>query len=222
MFQGFDKQTIEFFTGLGLNNMKSWFEAHRADYEEFVVRPLTGIVEETSRFLNGLDPSIEVPSNPRRSIARIHRDTRFSKDKSPYRTNLWVTFKRPLAGWKTAPLYYFEIFPDRYWYGMGFFEVPPELRERLTDYVLGHPDEFRDGMRLLSQSGFTLGGDRYKRPIRPGLPGDVREFCERKSHYIFRRFDLTDEAFDRRILERMQSDFGKIFPLYEFFWNMIG
>ncbi len=51
-----------------------------------------------------------------RTISRIYRDTRFSKDKSPYKTTMWVTFKRPVKEWQNAPAYFFEITLESYRY----------------------------------------------------------------------------------------------------------
>lgn len=218
MFLGFHENTLKFFFELGLNNTKSWFEAHRGDYEEFVMKPMREFVVELSGFMKDLDPQIEIPANPNKSIARIYRDVRFSKDKSPYRTNLWVSFKRPTKDWKLDPGYFFEIFADRFWYGMGFFVITPEIRERMTNYALAQRDEFKSVMDCIANSKFTVGGDRYKRPIRKDIPDDVREFCERKSIYLYYESPITDSVFDRGITEEMKRDFESILPVYNYLW----
>src|ERR1700757_1425863 len=81
----FTSATLAFFRGLARNNKKPWFEAHRADYEQAVVAPMRELIEEMDVRLARFAP--EITGHPKRSMFRIYRDVRFSKDKSPYKTN---------------------------------------------------------------------------------------------------------------------------------------
>ena len=85
-----------FFRGLKRNNRREWFEARRAVYEREVREPLKALVEEIDVRLAGFAP--EIVGDPRRSLFRIHRDIRFSKDKSPYKTNAGCWFFHRDAG----------------------------------------------------------------------------------------------------------------------------
>jgi uncharacterized protein (TIGR02453 family) len=81
----FTPATMRFLQGLARNNRKAWFEAHRADYEELVKAPMRELIEEMDVQFARFAP--ELVGDPRRSMFRIYRDIRFSKDKSPYKTH---------------------------------------------------------------------------------------------------------------------------------------
>jgi uncharacterized protein (TIGR02453 family) len=83
MFQGYSPTTITFLNGLKENNNKAWFEENKPDYQKFVLEPSQELVTELAPLMLSIDPKLEV--SPKKSISRIYRDVRFSKDKSPYR-----------------------------------------------------------------------------------------------------------------------------------------
>lgn len=95
-FTGFRPAAFTFLRGLARQNTKPWFEAHRAAYERELRDPMRALVEEVDVHLAGIAP--EIVGDPRRSVFRIHRDVRFSKDKSPYKTNAACQFYHQDAG----------------------------------------------------------------------------------------------------------------------------
>ncbi len=95
-FRGFGPGALAFLRRLARNNRRDWFERHRAVYETEVRQPLRALVEEMDVRLARIAP--ELTGDPRRSIFRIHRDVRFSKDKSPYKTNAACQFYHADAG----------------------------------------------------------------------------------------------------------------------------
>lgn len=86
----FTSDSLAFLRGLKRNNKKPWFEAHRADYEQHVKEPLAELVRELDLRMSRFAP--EMTGEPKRSIFRIHRDVRFSSDKSPYKTHAAAWF----------------------------------------------------------------------------------------------------------------------------------
>jgi uncharacterized protein (TIGR02453 family) len=95
-FEGFRPQAVQFLRRLARNNRREWFEANRAAYETEVRNPMRALVEEMDVRLARFAP--ELGGDPRRSVFRIHRDVRFSKDKSPYKTNAACRFFHLDAG----------------------------------------------------------------------------------------------------------------------------
>ena len=95
-FTGFPIDAQRFFRGLAKNNNKAWFEANRTRYEVGVREPLKALVEALDAELAGMAP--EITGDPKRSLFRINRDIRFSKDKSPYKTNAGCWFYHQNAG----------------------------------------------------------------------------------------------------------------------------
>ncbi len=76
-----------------------------------------------------IDPDLVV--EPRRVVSRIYRDTRFARNKSPYKTTIWLTYKRPITDWQDAPAFFFEIAADSYRFGMGFYRASKWTMDRL-------------------------------------------------------------------------------------------
>ena len=95
-FSAFRPEALRFLRGLARRNTREWFERHRAEYEAELRDPLRALVEEMDVRLAGIAP--ELVGDPRRSIFRIHRDVRFSPDKSPYKTNAACQFYHRDAG----------------------------------------------------------------------------------------------------------------------------
>lgn len=95
-FPGFRPAALMFLRGLARNNRKDWFEANRDRYLAEVKHPLELLVDEVDARLGEFAP--EMIGNPKRSIFRIYRDVRFSRDKSPYKTNAACWFYHRDAG----------------------------------------------------------------------------------------------------------------------------
>lgn len=95
-FDGFPAAAQKFFRSLAKNNNKPWFEANRATYEAAIREPMKGLVEALDARLGSFAP--EIVGDPKRSLFRINRDIRFSKDKSPYKTNAGCWFYHRDAG----------------------------------------------------------------------------------------------------------------------------
>jgi uncharacterized protein (TIGR02453 family) len=141
-FRGFRPAARTFLRGLRRNNDREWFLANRDRYDAEVRGPMSALVEELDVRLAGLVP--EIVGDPKRSMFRIHRDVRFSNDKSPYKTNAACWFYHMDAGRGVGgdaahggAGFYFDIGPDAAWVGGGMW-MPPRptlarLRERIDE-----------------------------------------------------------------------------------------
>ena len=92
MFPGFPRQLPEFMSALAGNNSKPWFDAHRDDYERHYLGAATDFIQALGPRLGDVAPALSAEPKINRSIRRINRDTRFAKDKTPYKTQLHLTF----------------------------------------------------------------------------------------------------------------------------------
>jgi uncharacterized protein (TIGR02453 family) len=138
----FTPKATTFLRGLARHNNKEWFEAHRTDYEQAVRAPMTALVEALDVRLATIVP--EIVGTPKRSLFRIHRDVRFSKDKRPYKTHAACWFYHRDAGHQVGDAaahggagFYFHFSPDEAFCGGGVW-MPPRpalnrLREALDD-----------------------------------------------------------------------------------------
>ena len=94
-FAGFTPQAVEFLKNIKENNNKAWFEAHKSAYQKTLLEPLRDLAEDLSGDMLAIDSFLVVGS---KAVSRIYRDTRFARNKEPYKTSMWLTFKRPLSG----------------------------------------------------------------------------------------------------------------------------
>jgi uncharacterized protein (TIGR02453 family) len=146
-FAGFRPAAFTFLRGLKRHNTKAWFEAHRAEYETEVRAPMRALVAELDVLLGRLLP--EVVADPRRSLFRIHRDVRFSKDKSPYKTHAALWCYHADAGHGVGQDaahggagFYVHVEPGRCLVGAGIWMPPRPALAALRTRIADDPDGF--------------------------------------------------------------------------------
>ena len=217
----FSPKTIAFLQGLKENNNKPWFTDHEADYRQHVLAPLVSLVETLSETMLDIDGEFETRPAINKTIARIYRDTRFSKDKTPFRTNPWISFKRPVAGWQDMPGYYFEVADDHYGYGMGLYQAERLTMEAFRARLAAKPDEFRRAVRFVEKRpDIAVGGDLYKKTLNPDIPADLQSWYQRKSFYLFCTCPIDDRLFDEGFAEFLAAEFKLMAPLYQYIWTL--
>ncbi len=181
-FRGFSPKAMTFLRGLARNNRKEWFEAHRDDYEDALRAPMRLLIEEVDVRLADFIP--EIVGSPKKSMFRIHRDVRFSKDKSPYKAHAACWFFHRDAGSGVGGEaahggagFYFHMEPIGSFCGGGIW-MPPrpalaKIRESLTDDYEGFNDvvldkAFKRRFGALSEEAPML--TRMPRGIDPAHP----------------------------------------------------
>jgi uncharacterized protein (TIGR02453 family) len=144
----FTKRALTFFRGLARNNEKPWFEAHRDEYETEVRQPMRELIEELDTRFAEFAP--EIGGDPKRSMFRIYRDIRFSKDKSPYKTHAACWFNHRNASHNVGSEadaasagYYFHLEPGgRSMIGAGIWMPPRPQLKKLRDAIADDPKGF--------------------------------------------------------------------------------
>ena len=221
VFTGFSPHALAFFQNLAANNNKPWFEAHRGDYEEFLLEPLKGLVTDLAPAMLAIDADLVTLPAVDRTISRIYRDIRFSRNKSPYKTCLWITFRRQRPDWKDCPCFFCEISADAYRYGMGYYSASRETMDSLRAYIEQKPDDFREIAAGIARDGqFMPEGERYKRPLNPALADDLQEWHRRKNIYLICTKPCDGRLFTREIFTELRDGFLTLAPLYELFWKV--
>jgi len=221
-FNGFLPQAPGFFERLAANNNKAWFEEHRDQYEELLLEPLKLLVGDLADTMSAIDPALITIPAVDKTISRIYRDTRFSRDKSPYKTCLWITFKRRSPDWKQAPCFFFELTADSYRYGMGFYSASRETMDNLRRFIEAQPVAFRKVLACLGkQPVFALEGDSYKRPLNPALPDDLQRWHQRKNVCLICNRETDGQLFSAELCDELGKGFKQLQPLYELFWRVM-
>lgn len=213
-FEGLPAELPVFLGQLAANNERTWFTAHKAEYEACVLHPLRQLVAALEPSLLDIDSGFD--TNPKgAAVSRIHRDVRFSRDKSPYRINQWICFKRPGEGWQGRPAYFLEIGPAGWRHGMGCYAAPPATTKALRAAILARPERFQAALEQALAAGFVVEGDSYRRPNLPdGLAPCLGEWVARKSAYVACNRPLEPLLFDPGLVDELRTRWQAIAPLY--------
>ena len=184
MFTGFSEEALRFLTDIRLNNNQAFYEANRERYEEYVKAPLRALCDEMAPIVQVIDPRLDV--RPGRTMSRIRRDTRFTKDKSPFRDHVWLGWRYPGERRSEGFGMYWGFGPDWLGWGCGCYDTDKPLMDALRLHIRREPDEVR---AALSQPGlpgrFAMYGEAYK---KIAVPDDVPE--DLRGLYVRRGFGL--------------------------------
>lgn len=214
MFNGFTDETVDFMWGIRFNNEKPWFEAHKQTYLTHFYQPMRELEEELYGWFAEQRPKLPL----RGRVSRIYRDARRLYGRGPYKDHLWISIQKPAGAWDEAPCFWFELSPDGWSYGMGFYSVKPATMARLRRQLQERPEEMETLMRRLRRQGeFTLSGETYKKP-RAQAPSELLA-----PWYVLKGFSfshdeaLTEELFSRDILARVAAGYDFLLPYYRYF-----
>lgn len=215
MFPGFPEETVRFFLDLRFHNETSWFHAHREAYETYVRKPF-------SEFIEAMTPTVmriadDMETRPNKCLARINRDIRFTRDKSPYRDHMWLLFRRAGEEREHAVMYWFELSPEVVEWGVGFWGYNRPAMDALRERMVKKPTEVRRVLRRCGIPDETLHiyGDRYKSMKPPaGMSADLAMLYPCKEIYVKRVGVPLAESYRPEIIDRVSEDFLRLKPLY--------
>jgi uncharacterized protein (TIGR02453 family) len=192
----FTPATFRFLRALKRNNRRDWFHAHKDEYEEQVRAPALRLITDLAGPLRTISP--ELVASPRAvggSLFRIHRDTRFASDKSPYKTHVGMSFYHAATkavargslgtaalGRLDAPVLYLHLEPGACFTGGGIWHPQPATLKRLRDFLIDNPRSWTRATRSPAfRRVFELGGETLSRPPRGYDPGhELIEDLKRK------------------------------------------
>jgi uncharacterized protein (TIGR02453 family) len=153
-FTGFGPDALSFFADLAMNQDRHWFAAHKATYETQVRRPLESLVESLAIAFAAHD--IPLTGSAKASIFRIHRDVRFAKDKSPYKTNAGAVLSRDGTKAGKGILYIQVGGPEPSFMAAGFYTPDPADLAAIRQAIADGPDRWATTERALGRAGLTL------------------------------------------------------------------
>ncbi|MDO8360718.1 MAG: DUF2461 domain-containing protein [Devosia sp.] len=161
----FSKATLSFLDELAANNNRAWFEENKPRYEALVREPALDFIAAMGPQLAQFAPNFRAePKKMGGSLMRVFRDTRFSHDKTPYKTNIGIQFRHALGKDVHAPGFYVHIATDECFLGVGCWHPEPVTLGRIRDRVAAKPEAWfaaRDDKKFRAQ--YELVGDSLKR-----------------------------------------------------------
>jgi uncharacterized protein (TIGR02453 family) len=223
-FTGFPADFFGFFEDLAANNDRDWFSANKNRYYDSVVNPISAFIVSMAPRLNRISPHYVADPRPHGgSMFRIYRDTRFSKDKSPYKTHAGVQFRHEAGKDAHAPGFYVHLASDGLYFGGGvWLPANPQLG-RIRDAIV---DNARAWSRIANarkvQDVGGIQGDSLKRPPRGFDPEHPHiEYLKRKSFYVMTKAEPRD-ALKAAFIDQVEEAFRRAAPLNRFVCDALG
>lgn len=201
-----------------LNDSKIWYEEHKQEIRKVVIEPFFELIEELAPTMLSIDGEIVVEPRVDRTLSRIYRDTRFTKDKSRYRDSIWLYFNREKKLYPGYPSFFFELKPYLSWWGCGTYRRDDALAEACRKMILDRDPLFLELKEVYEkQSYFRLDEeDRFKRTRFPDEPEDIRIWLDRRTIYLIHIEEDVTKVFTDDLAERLRRDFLSLVPLYRF------
>src|SRR5438034_5193188 len=132
-FSAFPDQGLQFLHSLKRNNNREWFQSHKSIYEQYVKQPMTELIAALAQEFQKFAP--EMLASPKVSAYRIYRDTRFTKDKSPYKTHVAAVFPRSGLGKHEGAGFYLHVAPTELLIGGGLYMPLPEDLTAIRSHI---------------------------------------------------------------------------------------
>ncbi len=213
-FEGFSPDTFRFFMELGFNNEKAFMDANRERCKNAVQLPMRMMANELIPTALDIDPDFNTRMTT--LVSRMNRDTRFSKNKLPYRDHAWMGFRHGEERTSESFCMYFEIEPGGYGYGMGMYGPNSALMKPFRERALADPARLAALSAALTGAGFTVEGEPYKKQRIACPVPEVGDLVNRSGiSWCFFSRDIG-KTFSRAVFEETKAAFELMGPLYGF------
>ncbi len=214
-FEGMHEDMYSFFWEIAFQNETVFFEKNRKRFMESVKKPLLQLAAVLGPVAAEIDPNFNL--NPTSVVSRIRRDTRYTKDKSPYRDHMWLGFRPSKTYLSECFVIYAEFEREFFGYGMGMYAPEPSLMQPIRERIIARPAAF---LELVSEprfsSMFSVEGELYKKDRFPDYPENVRWWLNHKSlSFCYTSTDLA-RTLRPEISDEIEQAMLIMKPVYRF------
>src|SRR5580704_14903279 len=217
-FTGFSKETLRFLVDLEKNNRRDWFNEHKDFYKDTVEEELRRLVVSTSVAL--AKKKIPLSTEPKKAIFRIYRDTRFSADKSPYKTNLGAVFST--GGKPGSGVLYVHIEPKASFAAIGFYQPGQPGLTRIRESIADRWKEFKSVIDRLGRAGLVLRETEPLKRVPRGFESfadtECAEYLKYKSFIVSRELNEADLRSEK-LPDQLVRLANEGLPLLKFGWQ---
>lgn len=216
-FTGFSRDTFSFLGDLKDNNNKQWFDENRDRYEDVLKRPALDFINAMEEVVEGLPLPHKAVAKVNGSLRRINRDVRFSKDKSPYNSDLHMVFWTGDHPNRSSAIH-LVLHPDGIGYGAGQWAFSAEQIDQYRRQVSKPAirDELIDALAIAAKTGCEMGEPELKKiPREFEADGEWQDFLKRKSLVTrtYSRVDTPSAMFSPDAISWSAKLFEKLAPL---------
>ena len=224
-FSGFRPEATDFLAELAQNNDRAWFQPRKADFEALLKEPMEALVAALADEFD--DRELPLQADPKRSIFRIYRDTRFARDKSPYKTHLGATFPWvagadqgvEISHTEHANGAYFHLQPGNDFAGGGMWRATKPRLDAFRRALLDDEARVRDALEdpaFIAEFGPVSSHDMLKR-VPPGYPPDHPQAdMFRFKDIVFGRRLSDDEVYSPDLPRILADAYARATPVFRF------
>jgi len=223
-FKGFPRETVTFLKNLAANNDKAWFEKNRAAYETDVMGPARLFVRDMGGALEKIAPGVVADPRVNGSIFKIHRDVRFGRDKTPFKTNLGLWFWEGERKRMECSGFYFHLEPETFMAGVGMYMFSPGVLKLYREAVI-HPkkgDKLHHIINtIIKKGGYSPGGSYYKKVPCGFDPGHKNaELLRYNGIWAGRETKIPEEFFSEILVQYCLKIYKDLLPLHRWLLNL--
>jgi uncharacterized protein (TIGR02453 family) len=223
-YAGFNAETVAFLEELSRNNNREWFNENKSRYEELVLDVALRFIQSMQDPLAEIAPHfVAQATRMGGSLMRVYRDTRFSKNKTPYKTNIGIQFRHERAKDVHSPGYYVHISPEEVFIGVGMWRPDSDALRGIRERIAAKPAEWK---RTVGDAGFkrrfSLGGEVLTRPPR-GYDKDHEciDDIKRKSFIAVQNLAVED-CLSPQFQRKVENTFQAGTPYMQFLCKAVG
>ncbi len=214
----FSEKTFKFLRALGRNNSREWFTEHKPDYEKHLRQPFLQLITDLQPDIAAL--SLHYRADPRAmggSLFRIHRDTRFSNNKTPYKTWSGARFFHERSKTAPAPSFYLHLEPSQCFIGAGLWHPEPDTQRRIRSFIVDNPSGWIQATQAPAfRRKFELSGESLVRPPR-GYPADHELIDDLKRKDFVAGAGLDDDVvLGPKLRQAVASGFAGMAPMVDY------
>lgn len=205
----FKPETLKFLNDLSNNNNRVWFNKNKSSYEEQVVEVSLAFIKSMKAPLEDIAPHFSaIPKRSGGSLMRIYRDTRFSKDKAPYKTHIGIQFRHKMAKNVIAPVYYLHIDPKESFLAVGMWRPESSALLEVRQRIAGNPTDWTTATSNSKfKRHFVLEGESLLRPPK-GFSNDHWLIDEiKRKDFIAVKHMMLDDVLSSRVQQRVETAF---------------
>jgi len=210
----FTENTLRFLRRLKRNNTRAWFNEHRDEYESHVREPMLAVIERLTVDFPRIAP--DLVASPR-SMYRVYRDTRFSPDKTPYKTQVAAAFSHQALSKNESAALYFHLAPDQLWIGGGLYAPQTAQLHRIRKHIDTNLDSF---LALVKSSAIRriggVTGSELKRVPRGFSPDHKAADYLRLKQYLAGETLPPELALSPRFYNSLVRRFSALVPFIRF------
>lgn len=207
-------QALDFLFENKLKDSKEWYREHKDIHKRLVLEPFREFIANMQPYIDRIDPTLSC--NPKRH-SRIYRDTRFTKDKTTFRDNVWYCFMHGKDLYEGLPCYFFDFSPRGFTYGVGYYKADTKSIEALRELVLKHDKSYLKARRTIEKmSDMAIYTNPYKKNHFPDADKKDLHYLNIRDFGVIAESKDFDLLFSDRLVDVIGERFVELKPVYDF------